>query len=113
MENKKTKLTISGSPKKSFKKLDTSKAQGKKTVIIEKKSSKPFSKGSFNKPFGSKPSSPNIKHGSITKSNFPSKLSSPSSDFERRKLAEQRATKKLKGEVDSDKKTKLGTKKDK
>ena len=34
MDNKKTKLTISGSPKKSFKNLDSSKAKGKKTVII-------------------------------------------------------------------------------
>ena len=37
MDNKKTKLTISGSPKKSFKNLDTSKTKGKKTVIKEKK----------------------------------------------------------------------------
>ena len=37
MENKKTKLTISGNPKKTFKNLGTSKTQGKKTVIIEKK----------------------------------------------------------------------------
>ena len=37
MENKKTKLTISGSPKKSYKNVETSKSQGKKTVIIEKK----------------------------------------------------------------------------
>ena len=38
MENKKTKLTISGSSKKSYKNLDNVKSQGKKTVIIEKKS---------------------------------------------------------------------------
>ena len=37
MDNKKTKLTISGSPKKSFKKFDTSKTQRKNTVVIEKK----------------------------------------------------------------------------
>ena len=37
MENKKTKLTISGNPKKTFTNFDTSKSQGKKTVVIEKK----------------------------------------------------------------------------
>ena len=54
MEKKKTKLTISGSPKKSFKKLDSSKVQGKKTVIIEKRYGKSPGKGYFNKPFSSK-----------------------------------------------------------
>ena len=34
MENKKTKLTISGSPKKTLKTFDNPKVQGKKTVII-------------------------------------------------------------------------------
>ena len=33
MDNKKTKLTISGSPKKSFKNLDTSKTKGKKQLL--------------------------------------------------------------------------------
>ena len=37
MENKKTKLTISGNPKKSYKNIETSKSQGKNTVLIEKK----------------------------------------------------------------------------
>ena len=37
MENKKTKLTISGNPKKSFKSFDSSKSKGNKTVVIEKK----------------------------------------------------------------------------
>ena len=57
MENKKTKLTISGNPKKSFKNFDTTKSQGKKTVVIEKKTNKSFQlKSSFNKPFVSKQS---------------------------------------------------------
>ena len=34
MENKKTKLTISGNPKKPIKNFETSKSQGKKTVVI-------------------------------------------------------------------------------
>ena len=35
---KKTKLTISGNPKKSFKNFGVEKTQGKKTVIIGKNS---------------------------------------------------------------------------
>ena len=45
MENKKTKLTISGNPRKTFKKFDTSKSRGKKTVIIEKNQGKFPTKG--------------------------------------------------------------------
>ncbi len=108
---KKTKLTISGSVKKSFKNLNPSKTQGKKTVIIEKQSSRPHSKGSFNKSFGSKPSSSNFKHGSSFKPSFPNKTSPITTDFEKRKLAEQRATKKLKNNSDSEKKTKIGSSK--
>ena len=37
MENKKTKLTISGSSKKSFKNFDSPKAKGNKTVVIDKR----------------------------------------------------------------------------
>ena len=111
MENKKTKLTISGNPKKSHKDLDISKNQGKKTVVIEKQSYRPGSKGNFNKSFGSKTFS-NFKRGATLKPNLPPKISSSTSDFERRKLAEQRATKRLKGENESkDKKSKLGSKK--
>ena len=54
MENKKTKLTISGNQKKSFKDFSSSKTQGKKTVLIEKKSSRPITKGNFNKSSSSK-----------------------------------------------------------
>ena len=50
MENKKTKLTISGSPKKSFKNVDSLKNQGKKTVVIDKKSVKFPGKSNFKKP---------------------------------------------------------------
>ena len=40
MEKKKIKLTISGSSKKSFKNIDPSKSQTKKTVIIERQPSR-------------------------------------------------------------------------
>ena len=105
MENKKIKLTISGSSKKSYKNLDTSKSQGKKTVIIEKQLIKQRPKSGF------RPSSQKNKLGGGFKPSFSPKSSPASSDFERRKLAEQRATKRLKGDSENDKKTKQGTKK--
>ena len=53
-----------------------------------------------------------MKRGLKPKQIPPDKISSTPSDFERRKLAEQRATKRLKGDTENkDKKTKLGTKK--
>ena len=111
MENKKTKLTISGSSKKSYKNLDTSKSQGKKTVIIEKQLTKQRPKSGLNKLSGFRPSSQKNKLGGGFKPSFSPKSSPASSDFERRKLAEQRATKRLKGDSENDKKTKQGTKK--
>ena len=106
MENKKTKLTISGSPKKSFKNFEPSKTKGKKTVVIDKPSSRSFNKGGFNKTPGS-----NFKRNPSTNTKFVPKTQPVISDFERRKLAEQRATKRLKGDPDSDKKSKIGSKK--
>ena len=107
MEGKKTKLTISGSPKKSYKNVETSKSQGKKTVIIEKKTVRVPDKIGSKKSFGFKSSSSDFKYGSNLKPNLLSKTSATPSNFERRKLAEQRATKKIKVDNDSDKKTKL------
>ena len=106
MENKKTKLTISGSPKKSFKNFETSKTKGKKTVVIDKPSSRSLNKGGFNKIPGS-----NFKRNPSSNTKFAPKTQPVISDFERRKLAEQRATKRLKGDPDSDKKNKIGSKK--
>ena len=109
MENKKTKLTISGKVKKTINNFDTSKSQSKKTVIIDQKS-KSFGKTTGNKNSGFKQSS-SFKKGISSKNNFFSKSQPITSDFERRKLAEQRATKRLKGDTDIEKKTKLGPKK--
>ncbi len=111
MEKKKTKLTISGSPKKSFKNFDHSKNQNKKTVVIDKQKNKPIAKGIHGKPTGFRSTTSNFKKNFQLKPNFPSKTSFGASDFERRKLAEQRATKRLKSDVDKDKKSKLGPKK--
>ncbi len=107
MENKKTKLTISGGPKKSFKNIDSANNQGKKTVIINRQSPKFPGKGKFSKGSGYKSTSTNHKKADTYKTNF--KINNPNSgisDFEKRKLAEQRATKRFKGEDDKDKKSK-------
>ena len=111
MENKKTKLTISGNPKKSLKSFDGSKNQRKKTVVIDKQSKRPTGKTSFNKSSSFRSTPNNFKKNFSLKPNFSPKTSTSTSDFERRKLAEQRATKRLKGDQEKDKKTKLGTKK--
>ena len=97
MENKKLKLTISGKPKKSFKNFETSKSLGKHSVEISKTSNKIFKKGSSYRP---------------NKTKFPNKIQINPNDFEKRKLAEQRATKRLKDDAGSkDKKFKSGIKK--
>ncbi len=96
MENKKIKLTISGKPKKPIKKFESPNSHPRKSVSSNKPQDR-FNKGGnfrLNKPL------------------FGSKKQSTSNDFEKRKLAEQRATKRLKDEGSSkDKKNKLATKK--
>ena len=110
MENKKTKLTISGKLKKPINDFNNSKSRGKKTVVIDKHSNKPYGKLTSNRT-GTFKQSQGFKKETSTKNNFFSKAQPITSDFERRKLAEQRATKRLKGDSDGEKKTKSGTKK--
>ncbi len=111
---KKTKLTISGSAKKSFKNIEIAKSQRKNSVIIEKQTGKFSSRGGSFRSSTSKPR-PNSTFNRVAplKPTFSSKPPSNTNDFEKRKLAEQRATKRLKGENESkDRKTlKAGTKK--
>ena len=114
MENKKTKLTISGIAKKSIQNIEIAKTQGKNSVVIEKQPSKFPNRGGSFRPTGvkSKPSSSFDRSTPPIKPTFPPKASPIANDFEKRKLAEQRATKRLKGEDDGgSKKSKLGTKK--
>jgi translation initiation factor IF-2 len=102
MEKKKTKLTLSGNLKKSISNIERAKTQGKNSVFIEKKSNKFSPKKQFNNntKFSFKPKSPNF-----------SKPAPPPNDYEKRKLAEQRATKRLKEDKDKrDVKGKAGTK---
>ena len=84
MENKKLKLTISGKPKKSFKNFEATKSQGKHSVVIEKSQNNFSKKGSSFRP---------------NKTRFSTKVQVNSNDFEKRKLAEQRATKRLKDDA--------------
>ncbi len=111
---KKTKLTISGTAKKSIKNIEKAKTQGKNSVLIEKQIKKFSNKSGSFRPTSNKPKS-NLpfNRGPSLKPNFTPKTPTISSDFERRKLAEQRATKRLKEENESkNKKTiKSGTKK--
>ena len=98
MEKKKLKLSISGSSKKTINSIEQAKAKSKNTVVIEKKSAKFPGKPQF-----SRPSERNDKLRSKTslppkKINFSKPAPSVNSDFEKRKLAEQRATRRLKGE---------------
>ena len=61
MDNKKTKLTISGKPKKSLKPYETSKSQRKKTVVIDKQPLKHSFRANSNKLNSSKSSFTNFK----------------------------------------------------
>jgi translation initiation factor IF-2 len=114
MENKKTKLTISGIAKKSIKNIEIAKTQGKNSVVIEKQANKFSNKtGTFRHSGVKSKSTSSFNRGIPVKPTGGTTKSPPiTNDFERRKLAEQRATKRLKGENESrDKKQKLGTKK--
>ena len=96
MEKKKLKLSISGASKKTINSIEQAKSQSKNTVVIEKRSSRFGSKPNFSR--GHK-TSENKTHSFITKKPNFSKPPTPiTSDFEKRKLAEQRATRRLKGE---------------
>ena len=110
---KKTKLTISGTAKKSFKNIEIAKTQGKNSVVIEKQPSKFPSRGGSPRPGGFKPKTTStFNRGTPVKPSFAPKSPPITNDFERRKLAEQRATKRLKGDENKDKKTlKSGPKK--
>ena len=113
MEKKKTKLTISGSPTKTISNIELAKSKGKNSVIIEKKLGRFGNKPRFPKnnkqetSFKSKPFITSKEPISSKSSSTPS--STPSNHFEKRKLAEQRATRRLKGELPQ--KGKLGSKK--
>ncbi len=110
MEKKKTKLTLSGIAKKSIKNIELAKTQSKNSVVIAKKPTRFSNKSRFIRSTSSRPKSkPLITPSSTSFSKPPAPITN---DFEKRKLAEQRATRRLKGELPSkDGKGKIGSKK--
>jgi translation initiation factor IF-2 len=110
---KKTKLKISGTTKTPIKNIEIAKTKNKNSVVIEKSKNNFVKKGgSFRfSGTGAKPKqTSSFNRGPTLKPSFPVKTSAIPNDFERRKLAEQRATKRLKGDNDG-KKQKLGANK--
>ena len=108
MEKKKTKLTLSGNLKKSISNIERAKSQGKNAVLIEKKNNKFSNKRTFNT--ASRPQS-NFKIDRNLYKPKPTTSIPPSSDYEKRKLAEQRATKRLKDDPEKrENKGKIGSK---
>ena len=109
MEKKKTKLKLSGNIKKSITNIERARSQGANSVVIEKKSGKFGSKRPFNinRPDSNfkKNTSPKFRPSAIEKPNL------PNNDHEKRKLAEQRATKRLKADPEKKEiKGKIGSK---
>ena len=97
MEKKKLKLSISGASKKTINSIEQAKSQSKNTVVIEKRSPRFGGKPNFSR--GVKSTEGKLQSTFIPKKTNFSKPPSPiTSDFEKRKLAEQRATRRLKGE---------------
>ena len=99
MEKKKLKLSISGSTNKTINSIEQAKNQSKNTVVIEKKPKRFLGKSQNSRPFSTNDRFKNKSPLSVKPSNYSRPLQNTSSDFEKRKLAEQRATKRIKGET--------------
>ncbi len=99
MEKKKLKLSISGTSKKTFSSIEEAKSKSKNTVVIEKKNSKFQGKSLSSRPSQNNNNTSINKNISSKTFNYNRSVPSPASDFEKRKLAEQRATRRLKGEA--------------
>ncbi len=99
MEKKKLKLSISGSKNKTINSIEQAKNQSKNTVVIEKKPKRFLGKSTTTRTV---PNNDKFKNKFLSSEKSPSysrPLNQVSSDFEKRKLAEQRATKRIKGET--------------
>ena len=113
MEKKKLKLSVIGTSKKTINSIEQAKSQSKNSVIIEKKSGRISRKQNFQKSakqnfnFKTNPRNIENKVPTLNKNFF-------GTDYEKRKLAEQRATKKFKNEPNQkdvkDNKGKTGSK---
>ena len=105
MDKKKLKLSISGNAKKTITSIENAKNSSRNTVVINK--NKTFQKKKFYKSTSTldnpKRTNPNLGIKKPTNNFFQKK---DISDFEKRKLAEHRATKRLKGEISKEVKEK-------
>tara|TARA_Y100000748_G_scaffold201836_1_gene169091 strand:+ start:541 stop:2766 length:2226 start_codon:yes stop_codon:yes gene_type:complete len=101
MEKKKLKLSISGSTNKTINSIEQAKNTSKNTVLIEKKQKRFLGKPKVSRPIPSSDKKNNKTIFTPRKPFYQKPLQNISSDFEKRKLAEQRATKRIKGEVSS------------
>ena len=109
MEKKKFKLKLSGNLKKSITNIERAKTQGKNSVIIEKKNTKFSNKRSFNINRPDLAKKKNVTNKFSTSAFEKPKV--PTNDYEKRKLAEQRATRRLKSEPEKKEiKGKIGSK---
>jgi len=112
MEKKKTKLTISGNPKKSIDNIDLARFKNKNSVIIEKKTNRFSNNNPVRKTSGFKSKFKQNEGFFDKKPKIFKQTQQTTNDYEKRKLAEQRATKRLKGDtVYKDSKGKTVTKK--
>jgi len=99
MEKKKLKLSISGSTNKTINSIEQAKNQSKNTVVIEKKPKRFLGKSQVSRPILNSDKLKNNSSVISRKPNYSKPFPNNSSDFEKRKLAEQRATKRIKGEI--------------
>jgi len=112
MKNKKTKLTISGNAKKSIGNIELAKTQNKNSVVIEKKTSRFGNRSSFSKSTTQNTASKKRGYVNENPTNFLKPTLSIGNNDEKRKLAEQRATRRLKDDSTyKDFKGKIGSKK--
>ncbi len=99
MEKKKLKLSISGSTNKTISSIEKAKNQSKNTVVIERKTKRFLGKSQASRSFSNNDKFKNNLPSTEKPTNYFRPSTNTSSDFEKRKLAEQRATKRIKGEV--------------
>ena len=92
MEKKKLKLSISGSTNKTINSIEQAKNQSKNTVVIEKKPKRFLGKSQVSRPILKSDKLKNNSSVISRKPNYSKPFPNNSSDFEKRKLAEQRAT---------------------
>ena len=98
MEKKKLKLSITGSSRKTLSSIEQAKSQSKNAVFIERKAGRILRKPS-NQKINRSNNNFKTQERHIPNKNLFIDQRNIKSDFDKRKLAEQRATKRLKGEV--------------